>query len=501
MKLIQSESYKKGVVLSVLFNIISKGILFILTIIIARYFGSNIKTDIYFFVFASMILFSGFINSIDTAVLIPESMRIREKEGNEKAAAFLNFFLLIYFFIGVAFLLLMYFFGTAIFGLISKFSEADIVFYRNYFWIGSFFFVFHILTNYINTILTSLKYFSLPMLISSVKSCITIACIFLLKEDYDVLSVFLGGLIAYALNLIFLLVVMKHSLGWKFSFKLALVKKKTWSNIFYAELGQITTVASSMLPLYLLSGFGSGIISVMNYGKNIADIPNTLITSQFANVTGIKLNEQAAQLNYEGMNSTFLRIAKLIVFILVPVGFFMFVFAEPVVELLYMRGSFTQEAVTQSAMFLRLLAVSIFSVGINAMVTRVFIAMLAIRQSFYYQITLNILLIVAIWLFTTSYGAYGYPYAVILLNMINYIGMYFICKKLFKTINYAALLKYSGWVFALNIPVAVALFYAMPLTGIGTMYQLLIGIFVYAMLFVAMTRIKKITVFNSAVKQ
>ena len=79
LRLIKSESYKKGTVLSVLFNIISKGILFLLTIIIARYFGSNIKTDIYFFVFAAMILFSGFINSIDTAVLIPESMRIREE--------------------------------------------------------------------------------------------------------------------------------------------------------------------------------------------------------------------------------------------------------------------------------------------------------------------------------------------------------------------------------------------------------------------------------------
>ncbi|MGB4843738.1 MAG: hypothetical protein WBP16_04680, partial [Ferruginibacter sp.] len=200
LRLIKEESYKRGTALSVLFNIASKGILFLLTIVIARYFGSNIKTDIYFFVFAAMILFSSFINTIDTAVLIPESMRLRENEGNDRAEAFLNFFLLIYLLIGIAFLVLMYFFGATVFGLISKFSDADIYTYRNYFWVGSFFFIFHILTNYINTILTSLKYFSIPMIISSVKSCIAIACIFLLKEDYDVLSVFFGGLIAYAFN-------------------------------------------------------------------------------------------------------------------------------------------------------------------------------------------------------------------------------------------------------------------------------------------------------------
>ncbi len=474
MKLIQSESYKKGVVLSVLFNIISKGILFLLTIIIARYFGSNIKTDIYFFVFATMILFSGFINSIDTAVLIPESMRIREQEGDDKAAAFLNFFLVIYFFIGIAFLLLMYFFGTAVFGLISKFSEADILTYRNYFWIGSFFFIFHILTNYINSILTSLKYFSLPMIIGSIKSCVTIVCIFLLKEDYDVLSVFLGGLIAYAITLVFLLIVMKRSLNWKFSLKPALVKKKTWSNIFYAQLGQLATVASSMFPLYLLSGFGSGIISVMNYGKNIADIPNTLVTAQFGNVSGIKLNEQVARNDHTGMNDTFVRTSKLLVFLLVPMGFFLFVFASPIVEIFYHSRNFSETAATESAVFLQLLGVSIFSMGVNTMVTRVFIAIQAIKQAFVYQVVLNILLIAAIWLCTIQYGAYGYPYGIIIMNIVNYLGMYFICKKLAAFIDYAAVLKHTVVVIAINAVISAGLYVVLPFIQTSLVIKLLI---------------------------
>jgi peptidoglycan biosynthesis protein MviN/MurJ (putative lipid II flippase) len=216
LSLIKAESFTRGMVLSVLFNIISKGILFLLTIVIARYFGSDIKTDIYFFVFATMILFSGFINCIDTAVLIPESMRLRENEGDAKAMDFLNYFLMIYFIIGIMFTAAMYFFGTAIFGLISKFNEADIMAYRYYFWLGSLFFIFHVLTNYLNNILTSLKYFSLPMVISSIKSCIVIACIFLLKAEYDVLSVIIAGLISYAINLGIQMYVLYKVTGWKF---------------------------------------------------------------------------------------------------------------------------------------------------------------------------------------------------------------------------------------------------------------------------------------------
>ena len=457
--LIKSESYKKGAALSVLFNLFSKGILFLLTIIIARYFGSNIKTDIYFFVFGTMVLFSGFINSIDTAVLIPESMQLREKEGNDGASAFLNFFLAVYLLIGIVFIMLMYFFGTTVFGLISRFSEKDILTYRNYFWLGSLFFIFQILTNFINTILTSLKFFSIPMLISAINSCIVIAGIFLLKADYDVLSIFIGGLFAYAINLIFLLLVMKKIAGWKFNFVSPRITKKTWSNIFYAQLGQITTIASSMFPLYLLSGFGTGIISIMNYGKNIADIPNSLVTAQFSNVSGIKLNEQVARHDHEGMNETFVRTSKLLVFILVPVGFYLFVFAAPVVELFYQSRNFTAAAAREAAIFLQMLSVTVFSIAVNTMVTRVFIAMQAMKQAFIYQVIMNALLIIAIFLYVKYTGAYGYGYAVITLNIINLAGMFFICRLIAPQINYSALLTYTGLIVLLNGIIASIMYF------------------------------------------
>ena len=99
--------------------------------------------------------------------------------------------------------------------------------------------------------------------------------------------------------------------------------------IIFFGAGPVCTLASSYFPLYILSGFNSGIISAMNYGKNIADIPNTLLTAQVANVSGIKMNEQVAQSNYNSLNETFIKSSKLLVFILVPAGFFMFVFHSP----------------------------------------------------------------------------------------------------------------------------------------------------------------------------
>ncbi|HMD01312.1 MAG TPA: hypothetical protein VKH37_14230, partial [Ferruginibacter sp.] len=174
LQLIRTESYKKGMLLSVVFNAFAKAILFLLVILIARFFGSNIETDIYFFVYGSMVLLASFINALDTVVLIPESMRLREQHGADDANRFLGFFFRIYVGIGIVFVAMSYFFGTQLFGLVSKFSEADIITYRNYFLLGATYFFFMVLTNYFNNILSSLKYFTIPMIISGLNSCLVI---------------------------------------------------------------------------------------------------------------------------------------------------------------------------------------------------------------------------------------------------------------------------------------------------------------------------------------
>jgi len=476
---LKTESFARGMWLSVVFNILAKGILFLLTILLAAYFGSNIKTDIYFFVYGSMVLLAGFINAIDHAVLIPQSMRLRQTDGDAAAMAFLNYFLRIYIFCGLLFVVLMYFFGTRIFGWVSKFSEADIELYRNYFLLGSCYFFFLLLTNYINAILSSLKYFTVPMIISGVNSCVVIAGILLLHNQLDVLSVFISGIAAFIINLILVLILMKKKLGWIFAVYPASISKKVLQNIGFAELGQMATMASNFLPLFILSGFGSGVVSLMNYGKNIADIPNSIITAQITSVSAIELNERAAKNDQLAMQKIFLRTGKLLLYLLMPVSFFMFLFSHPIVQLFYMRGNFSIAEVDGASLFLKWLAVAIFSIGINALVSRVFAAIQAIRQAFYYQLSLNTLLFVLIWLLTGIYGAIGYPYAVVLMSLINFILMYFICKLLVSFINYIALVKYMVQVLLINASIAIPIYFGIPYLHLATLPMLVVSFFVY----------------------
>src|ERR1700743_2020718 len=93
---LKAESYKRGIVISTVFNIANKGLVFLNSIIVAYFFGTQIKTDIYFYSYNTIVIFSAFITSLNASVLIPESMRLRIQQGESSAIHFLNFFFYLY---------------------------------------------------------------------------------------------------------------------------------------------------------------------------------------------------------------------------------------------------------------------------------------------------------------------------------------------------------------------------------------------------------------------
>ncbi len=116
--------------------------------------------------------------------------------------------------------------------------------------------------------------------------------------------------------------------------------------------------------------------------------------------------------------------------------------------------------------------------------------MQVIKQAFLYQLLLNVLLIAAIWILTKNYGAYGYPYGVIVVNLVNFAAMYWVCKKLFKGIAYSGLLKYSALLMVINLPVAAVLFYTLSPVVMFPLYKLLLGFCIYLIVLIVMSKIK-----------
>src|SRR6185436_17107981 len=126
MKIFQFESYKKGIILSTIFNILNKGMVFLSSLVVAFYFGTQLKTDFFFFAYNLVVLFSGFLSSLNASVLIPEAMRIRIRRDEKTSMRFLNFFLVLYIILTVIIGVILLIYPQKIFLFISNFDSSAV---------------------------------------------------------------------------------------------------------------------------------------------------------------------------------------------------------------------------------------------------------------------------------------------------------------------------------------------------------------------------------------
>ncbi|HOX23549.1 MAG TPA: hypothetical protein PLL10_08800, partial [Elusimicrobiales bacterium] len=102
LRRLRTESYKKGVVFSVLFSAFAKLLAFASSAVIALYFGAGAEADVYFFALLVISSLAYYVTGLNSAVLIPEYMHLREISGEAAGEKFLNFFVFLYAVLGAA---------------------------------------------------------------------------------------------------------------------------------------------------------------------------------------------------------------------------------------------------------------------------------------------------------------------------------------------------------------------------------------------------------------
>ena len=126
MALFKEYSYKKGALVSVGSTFIWKLLSFVNSILIAFYFGTQARADIYFYIIQISSIVAVFFTSLNSNVLIPQAMFLR-KQNEQNAKSFINFFLLLYCLFIIIILAIGFLFPVNIFDLFSKFSQDILV--------------------------------------------------------------------------------------------------------------------------------------------------------------------------------------------------------------------------------------------------------------------------------------------------------------------------------------------------------------------------------------
>lgn len=445
------ESFKTGILLSTFFSFLSKLLLFLQSVVIAYYFGAGTQTDLYFYCFTLLTLLSVFVNSLDASVLIPESMRLGEQVGRLASIRFLNFFIYAYFFVGTFLTLLACISPVKIFLSLSSFDPKSLVGNEWILMLSIPLFTLMVTTNLMVNILTSYRFFTMPMIIGLVNGAMVLTSMFLLHDKFDLLSAIIGQLVAYSVNIIFLIFLMKRNLNWNFAFERIKLRRGILSNMGFAMAGNITSTLSSYVPMYLLSGFSPGIITSLIFGQKTAEMPTQLITNQASSIVGIKFNELSAQENNEALNRVFLTSSQLLLFVMTPISFMMCLYGIDIISILFQRGAFDQAAVVSSVDFFRLFVLLLPMIVINTLISRLFMATQKIAQSFYYQVLFNAVLIVVIVLGVEWLGILGYPIAMIILHVTNVLGCYFLLRFWFPQIAYSKVIRRFLGILIVNL--------------------------------------------------
>jgi peptidoglycan biosynthesis protein MviN/MurJ (putative lipid II flippase) len=448
---LQIESYRRGIVLSSGFNAIAKCLAFVTNVAIAYYFGTQVKTDVYFYCIGTVMLMTTFLANLNTSVIIPESMRLTAQEGKKASMEFVNFFFWIYLVIGIIVTCILTIKPVSVFTAISQFDIENLQSNSNIVLFSAPLFILILLSLYLVEVLKSYKFFTIPMIASMLNNIISLVFLFCFHNKLGILSLLVGLIASYILQLFFLVCLMVRVLKWRFAFKVVKVGSKNVKNIFYSLTGEITTTLAVFVPAYLLSGFGLGIISALNYGQRVANLPDLLITGQFSSVAGIKFNELYSRKELKQLNNIFVSSAKTLIFILVPASFIIFICSNEIVTVLFKRGAFNENSVKLSALFLKYLALLLPMLAVNTLIARLFMAGQKLKQGFWFQILLNITLITIMYFAVKSIGVIGYPLSLLCVHAFNVLIAYFFLRWLFPTIQYKEVLIYLAKIILLNV--------------------------------------------------
>jgi len=411
-------------------------VLFCTFLVLAYYFGTGEKTDVYFFLYGTLWLAVSIFSSLHVAVIVPEAMRRREQAGEKQGRQFFNYFF--YIFLALAGLGLGAFYvkPVALVGLISKFDASVLQSYRSMILWFLPLFPLIVACQYLVDVMNAYRYFTRPVLTGLFNNVVAFVLLFALHEVLDIYAMLWAAYIGYGLNLLHLLYLMRRNLAWNFAFKRVSLGRVFLSNLGVGFIGNIGNFLGKYAANYFGSGADAGLLTAYNYGQRTTNQPTEIITNQFSSVAAIRFNELMAQTNRDKLKTVFHQSVNMLLFILVPIAVLFFFYAQDVIQILYQRGAFGAEEVRQTAFFARYLGFLIPLMGLNTLVTRLYNAGQIIRFSTIYSLIANGIQVLLLWFAYSRWGIWGLPFALLAQNILNVLVAQIFLRIFFRGIGY-----------------------------------------------------------------
>ncbi|HEY9710146.1 MAG TPA: murein biosynthesis integral membrane protein MurJ [Oculatellaceae cyanobacterium] len=105
--------------------------------------------------------------------------------------------------------------------------------------------------------------------------------------------------------------------------------------------GALLMCSTSLVDQSMAAMLSPGSVAALNYGSKVIALPISLITTAVSTAVIPYFSEMVADRNWLGVRDTMKRYLWLVVITTVPVTVVLFLFSQPIIEVLLQRGSFT----------------------------------------------------------------------------------------------------------------------------------------------------------------
>ena len=402
-------------------------------LILAYYYGTSYKVDVYTLVITLVLsLFILFREIIEPGFL--NVFLEARNNGDEKTAwGLFNKIARIIFFVTLIISVIIILFPDKVISIFAPgFVGAKFELSVNLIQIAIPACIFLALSALTSITLNGLKVFALPASGEIVFKGLIIFCLVIFYKNFGIA----GAAIGIVLGALGRLLVHLIKLFDKISFRHIEIDNTylhkmwllTWPLLLGVTFSQVSGLVDNIFASYLQEGS----IAALSYSKKIIELPILIFPYILSIVVFPYFSQLAIEKDHIKLESLFTESLRWIVIIFIPIAIFFYVYSQPIVEIMLQRGAFGKASTMLTSAPLAIYSIGLVFFAIETILVVFYYSNADIKTPIFVGIGCVILNIILTWILINSIGYVGIAVAYVIQKIIKNIILLVLLKRKIK---------------------------------------------------------------------
>lgn len=326
---------------------LGRAIGFMVPFFIAAWFGSDSRTDAFFFSYGAVLFLANIFAPVVEYIIVPFIASARNKKDD--VGKFVGQVMLLSG-IGLALLLgLLLPLTMPVLSLITRFDQPTLILSRNLLLETAPLVILLVWTGILSGTLNAYRKFAYPAVSPAFRAVVNLAVIFALRPFLGIHAIALGYVAGEAVRMMILLEIVRklRLIRIRFSFSLSPVLRDFVIKASYQTVAMIVIWSKPIIDRAMASWLGEGNVSLLYYADRLYIIPITFICSGLMATTLSHWSTRYYESHRFSMTRDVGRAIKIVGWVSVLITVVLLIFYRPIAGIAYERGAFESKQVIE----------------------------------------------------------------------------------------------------------------------------------------------------------